>query len=182
MERAETGGVPGGAGAERCREKAREKLLSHIFPNFPETEEERAALEKAVDFQAEADLEGGDIPEAVEGFQIGHFRAELRKRRGGSSPVCPLARSVLLRHGLLYKGLEGRSRPVMAAERQEAEAAEDPLLPFALPLKRRTRDAWQRGRREDGNPPPRGIPPQGEPPLPGLPGKREMEEEKWRDS
>lgn len=153
---------------------AAELLLDYLFPNMPVTEEEKAAFEKAKTFQAEhmlsTDPELGDL----KSLQIGHWRVERQNERRGSGGICPMARSVLLRAGLCYRGLEGRCLPLPeapAAIQMPETPPEDPPLPPLRPgIQRHPRDKWP-ARPGKGNPPPRGIPPQGDPPLPGLPGK-----------
>lgn len=88
----------------------------YIFPNEPKTEEETEAFNKAVTYQIEHDKSQaekyGDIPEGVEAFRIGDFSMNFAEGVNGSglskNTICPAAYSVLLRAGLLYRGLEGR--------------------------------------------------------------------------
>ena len=71
---------------------------------------EADAFEKAVNYQAEyekAQDEAMDsLPDSVTGFKIGNFSATMEKRTG--KEISPEAYGVLLRAGLLYKGLDGR--------------------------------------------------------------------------
>jgi len=94
-----------------------ELMLGFLFPNTPRTKDEKAAFEKAVKYQlnhdktvAEASAEVvGAVQQGVKSFRIGEFSMSF-----GSSTtnhltrktICPYAYSVLLRAGLLYKGLE----------------------------------------------------------------------------
>ena len=113
------------------------------------------------------------LPSEVASFQIGHFQATLREGERGRNSLCPLAYGLLLREGLLYRGIEGRQEspvpPQMQEKMPEVTRPEmgglPPLKPGVRPVRR---DAWLPPRKVQGNPP-QGVPPQGEPPLPGLP-------------
>lgn len=93
-----------------------ERMYAYIFPNKPVTQEERDAFDQAVIWQYQHDLSAleaaGEIPSGVESFRIGDFQMafqdgtldmELNRRN-----ICPSVYGLLLRHGLLYRGVEGR--------------------------------------------------------------------------
>ena len=145
---------------DRFLEEAGDLILDYLFPNEPVTEEERAAFERARTCQAAYMQEQAGMGRA-KALQVGHWRVEQDIRRG-SSDICPRARSILLRAGLCYRGLEGRLH-------RQMPCVPRPCRPPRVP----ERDKWP-GRRTRENPPPRGIPPQGDPPLPGLPEKKEI--------
>ena len=86
----------------------REHLLGVIFPNTPVTPEERRAFLKALRLQRSWEEEQGQtLPAGIVSFEIGHFRAQTDgKVRRGASGLCPAAYAVLLRAGLLYRGVE----------------------------------------------------------------------------
>ena len=97
------------------RTRVRERLYAFCFPNVPHTADEQAAFEQAARLQyaheetARAALEG--MPESVTEFRIGDFQMRFGDSEGGgltARTVCPAAYGLLLRHGLLYRGAEGR--------------------------------------------------------------------------
>ena len=56
--------------------------------------------------------EAAQIPEGVKSFRIGEFEMDVKDGKsltGGK--ICPEAYGLLLRHGLLYRGVEGRRGP-----------------------------------------------------------------------
>lgn len=92
-----------------------DQMRLFIFPNSAETEEETEAFNKAVAYQiaheksrAEAFSE---IPDGANSFKIGDFSMSFEAGVNDSAlnrkNICPAAYSVLLRAGLLYRGLEG---------------------------------------------------------------------------
>ena len=95
----------------------REKLYAFIFPNMPRSQEETEAFEQAVKYQYEHEAtrerQTQDLPEGVKEFSIGDFSMTFEKGYSDSrltkKTICPAAYGVLLRHGLLYRGVEGRS-------------------------------------------------------------------------
>lgn len=97
-------------------ERMRERMYAFCFPNIPRTLDEQAAFEQAVRLQyaheetARAAREG--VPDGVQGFRIGDFQMSFAEWRGNgpltNATVCPAAYGLLLRHGLLYRGAEGR--------------------------------------------------------------------------
>lgn len=90
-----------------------ERMKLFIFPNEAETEEEQAAFEQAVQYQIAHEKtlleQHGEIPDGVNSFKIGDFSMtfEVGANRPGlnRNTICAAARSVLLRAGLLYRGL-----------------------------------------------------------------------------
>ena len=90
------------------RESVSAALSALIFPNTPHTQEELAAFDQAVSFQLEHLTSAPELPDGIESMQIGHF--QIRRSSGSGSSryggVCPAAYGVLLRAGLLYKGVE----------------------------------------------------------------------------
>lgn len=94
-----------------------EKMYAFIFPNHPCTQDEIAAFEQAVMFQytheaSRAMEQQEDIPNGVQSFSLGDFSMTFDKSfwdsRLNRKTICPSAYGVLLRHGLLYRGVEGR--------------------------------------------------------------------------
>ena len=87
-------------------ERARDKLLNFIFPNEPRGSAFEA-FERAVIAQAEWEkrteekLDG--LPPPVTGLRVGNFSATMKPRTGWE--LAPEARGILLRAGLLYKGV-----------------------------------------------------------------------------
>lgn len=95
------------------------RMMAFIFPNTPTTAAEKAAFDKAVIFQicheksAIAALQGQSIPSGVTGFRIGDFQMSFNGSgtdagRLTKQTICPSAYGLLLREGLLYRGVEGR--------------------------------------------------------------------------
>ncbi len=96
-------------------ERIREELYAFCFPNIPGDLETQAAFEQAARLQyaweENRSRERDDIPPWAESFQIGDFGMRLvPERQGGltARTLCPAAYGLLLRHGLLYRGAEGR--------------------------------------------------------------------------
>lgn len=95
-----------------------ERILAFMFPNVPATEHEKKVFDKAVRFQIahekmQTDLGGGaNIPQGASGFTISDFSMDFEKGANSSyltkSNMCSAAYGLLLREGLLYRGLEGR--------------------------------------------------------------------------
>lgn len=100
--------------AEKALMEDRMRLF--IFPNVPYTEEETAAFDKAVAYQIAHEKSMAEnfdgIPEGVEAFKIGDFSMNFGEGVNSSGltrkTICHAAYSVLLRAGLLYRGLDGR--------------------------------------------------------------------------
>lgn len=94
----------------------RERVYGYLFPNVPQTAAEKAAFEQAVLWQYEHDysllqrLNG--MPGGVESFRIGDFQMAFQEGVLDSAlnrkNICPSVYGLLLRHGLLYRGVEGR--------------------------------------------------------------------------
>ncbi len=163
-------------------ERARLFLESFMFPNRAQTRQEKDVLLQAARYQAAHELtlarEMPVLPGHVRSFQIGHFQMSMDPaERGSREDVCPSAYALLLREGLLYRGVEGRrvlhetpgggERREHAVQRVLDRFGSPPLRPGVRTGKR---DAWLPHRKPPpGNPPPAGIAPQGMPPLPGLP-------------
>lgn len=94
----------------------RDKMDAFIFPNIPRADYEIEAYNKAVRYQYEheasrqKELNDAGIPDGVTSFRIGDFSMSFED--GANSPflnmrtICPSAYGVLLRAGLLYKGVE----------------------------------------------------------------------------
>ncbi len=102
-----------GEATEAETELMEEQMRLFIFPNEVKTAEETTAFRKAVAFQiahekSEAE-QSGEIPNGASGFRIGDFSMtfEAGARAAGLNRknICPAAYSVLLRAGLLYRGL-----------------------------------------------------------------------------
>lgn len=94
----------------------RDKVRAFIFPNTPRTESQIEAFEKACTYQIAHEktiaAQCGDnaIPQGTESFKIGDFSMDFDVGSMGGAltkkTVCPAAYGVLLREGLLYKGVE----------------------------------------------------------------------------
>lgn len=93
-----------------------EKMRLFISPNTPVTEEQQTAFEQAVAWQIahekSIETQTGDIPDGVSSFRIGDFSMTFTDGANSAGltrkTICPAAYSLLLRQGLLYRGLEGR--------------------------------------------------------------------------
>lgn len=108
-----------GTPTEDETERMQERMKLFIFPNEvdEDDEEQVEAFSKAVAWQIvhekSAEEEAGEIPDGVTGFRIGDFSMDFGGEGYNGSgltrkTICPAAYSVLLRSGLLYRGLEGR--------------------------------------------------------------------------
>lgn len=94
----------------------RERLYAFCFPNVPRTAEERDAFEQAALLQyaheETARAQGNELPPGTQSFRIGDFQmsvdSEAAEGRLNRKTICPGAYGLLLRHGLLYRGAEGR--------------------------------------------------------------------------
>lgn len=100
-------------------EMMEDRISAYIFPNVPRTEEEKTAFNKAVLYQIAhektlADVLGEELshlPDGTTSFSIGTFSMSFGNGGYKNSAVltkesiCPYAYSVLLRAGLLYKGV-----------------------------------------------------------------------------
>lgn len=94
----------------------RARMNGYIFPNIPVTQEEQQAFEQAMRFQIEHErrqreaLSGVTLPDGTTGFTIGHFQMSFEQGALSSRltrrTVCDAAYGVLLRAGLLYRGVE----------------------------------------------------------------------------
>ena len=86
----------------------RAKMSGFIFPNVPISDFERAAFERAVNYQIEHERQR----RAAVGITIGHFSASFDDSaftgKLTRKTICDAAYSELLLAGLLYRGLEGR--------------------------------------------------------------------------
>lgn len=94
-----------------------DQMRLFIFPNTAVTEEETEAFDKAVAYQiahekSKAEAFGDvPIPDGTNSFKIGDFSMSFEDGVNTSGitkkTICPAAYSVLLRAGLLYRGLGG---------------------------------------------------------------------------
>lgn len=102
--------------SEHDLELLRDKMNAFIFPNIPVTAEETEAYDKAVQYQYEHEMtileqmnEVG-IPEGAASFRIGDFSMNFEDGVNTGTltmkTICPSAYGVLLRAGLLYRGVE----------------------------------------------------------------------------
>ena len=90
-----------------------ERMKLFIFPNEAKSEEEIEAFNNAVAYQIAHEkslqTQNGDIPNGVESFKIGDFSMNFEEGVNGTGltrkTICEAAYSVLLRAGLLYRGL-----------------------------------------------------------------------------
>lgn len=98
----------------------RERMYAFIFPNVPQSEAEIAAFDRAVEYQIAHEetiaSECGQLdvlqalPNGVSSFEIGTFSMSFgsgykKSATLDKNTICPYAYSVLLRSGLLYKGV-----------------------------------------------------------------------------
>ena len=94
----------------------KERMRLYIFPNAPATEDEVEAFDTAVAYQIAHDKsresQYDDIPDGVTSFKIGdfsmNFSGGVNDSKLTNKTICQAAYFVLLRAGLLYRGLEGR--------------------------------------------------------------------------
>lgn len=98
-----------------------ERIRAFIFPNVPRTPDEVEAFNKAVQHQIEhekaivesMDIEDVNLPNGVSSFHIGNFSMSFADDGYRNSAVltketiCPVAYGILLRSGLLYRGVDG---------------------------------------------------------------------------
>lgn len=90
-----------------------EQVRLFIFPNKAKTDAEVTAFNQAVAFQIAHEKsrqdQYGQIPDGVTSFKIGDFSMTFGEGSNKSgltqANICPAAYSVLLRAGLLYRGL-----------------------------------------------------------------------------
>ena len=98
------------------RTRVRERLYAFCFPNIPHTTEEQEAFEQAALLQyaheETARAQESELPPGTQAFRIGDFQmsvdSEAAEGRLNRKTICPGAYGLLLRHGLLYRGAEGR--------------------------------------------------------------------------
>lgn len=101
---------------EETLQLMRDRMYAFIFPNNPRTEQEKIAFETAVQYQyahdATAAIALAEVPQGVKSFNIGDFSMAFDEgwieSRLTRKTICPSAYGILLRHGLLYRGVEGR--------------------------------------------------------------------------
>lgn len=97
-------------------QRIQDKMTAYIFPNIVRNESEQNAFDKACMYQyyheATQAEKMKDIPDGAVAFKIGDFSmnfdqgwltSEINRKN-----ICPAAYAVLLRQGLLYRGVEGR--------------------------------------------------------------------------
>jgi len=104
--------VPTPTEEERSLMEAR--IQAFIFPNDPQTDEEKAAFDKAVEFQIAHEktamnaVGSASVPQGTKAFKIGNFDMTFEDGTFDGlltkKNICPAAYGVLLRTGLLYKG------------------------------------------------------------------------------
>ena len=104
--------------SEAMRELYRERMYAFCFPNVPRTQEEQTAFDAAVENQyyheasASMQSDASALPEGVTSYSVGDFHLTWEKgsntTRLTRATICPGAYGLLLRHGLLYRGVEGR--------------------------------------------------------------------------
>lgn len=105
-----------GEATEKETEMMEDRIRLFMFPNEAKTEAELEAFDKAVAYQIahEKSLQEqfGEIPDGATSFKIGDFSMTFGDGMTGGKltrkTICEAAYSVLLRAGLLYRGLEGR--------------------------------------------------------------------------
>lgn len=94
----------------------RARMDGYIFPNTAVTDAEKEALHAACLYQIEHErrqreaLEGERLPDGTTGFTIGHFQMAFAEGAISSRltrrTICDAAHGILLRAGLLYRGVE----------------------------------------------------------------------------
>ena len=97
-------------------ELMRERMYAYIFPNKPRDAAEEAVFEKAVLWQYRHDASAlaatGAIPSGTTSFRIGDFQMSFVRgaldQELNRNNICPSVYGLLLRHGLLYRGVPGR--------------------------------------------------------------------------
>ena len=97
-------------------EMMQDKVHAFIFPNTPVQPSQIEAFEKACLYQIAhektiaAQFEGSNLPNGTQSFRIGEFEMSFDADSMGNvltkKTICPAAYGVLLRAGLLYKGVE----------------------------------------------------------------------------
>lgn len=110
-----------GAPTDEEIEMMQERMHAFIFPNEPRTDDEKTAFCKAVQYQIAHEKTiastHGDLsvlqalPDGVSSFEIGTFSMSFgggykKSFKLDKNTICPYAYSVLLRAGLLYKGVQ----------------------------------------------------------------------------
>lgn len=98
----------------------RARMNGYIFPNVPVTQEEQEAFEAACALQIEHERHqreataGMQLPDGTTGFVIGHFQMTFgdgaMSSRLSRKTICDAAYGILLRAGLLYRGVEREGR------------------------------------------------------------------------
>lgn len=93
-----------------------DRMLAFIMPNTPGTDEEKEAFDKALRYQiahekTQSALAGETaLPDGTTGFNIGEFSMSFADGAVTGlftkRTMCPAAYGVLLRAGLLYRGIE----------------------------------------------------------------------------
>lgn len=140
---------PNRAVGQEEMERARDKLYAKIFPNTPTTPDQRDAFERAVTYQAEADAYANDafegLPRQVTSFHTGNFSATMEARTG--LEMCPEAYGILLRAGLMYKGLPAENEPPRRVSIGYVTSYEQPeqagLSPVHPGVQIRMGDTWK---------------------------------------
>ena len=95
--------------AQNALDGVRERLYAFCFPNVPATLMEQEAFERAAELQYAYEQETPPVPAGVQSFRIGEFQMTMAEGEGRMGrKICPEAYGLLLRHGLLYRGVEGR--------------------------------------------------------------------------
>ena len=90
-----------------------DRMKLFIFPNEAKSDEEIEAFNKAVAYQIahekSREEQYSEIPSGTESFRIGDFSMTFAEGANGTGltrkTICEAAYSVLLRAGLLYRGL-----------------------------------------------------------------------------
>lgn len=96
----------------------REKLYAFCFPNVPEDLQQQEMFDRAACMQYAWEQQQaqtmGTVPQGLKSIRLGDFSAELAADQAGGAltqkNMCPEAYGLLLRSGLLYRGVEGRCR------------------------------------------------------------------------
>ena len=95
------------AGDAALRQRVEARLYAAIRPNAPDTDERRAAFDRAVEYQAEYETRHGAALDAarrgVQSFSVGDYSEHYFEAQGGEAALCPETRAVLENAGLLKR-------------------------------------------------------------------------------
>ena len=92
------------------KEYIRERLCAYIHPNVAASDDEKKAIDNAVEAQLAYEKAQGDaeIPGNVQSFSVGNYSVTLAEPGGGAytkATICPAAWAILYNAGLLRRKL-----------------------------------------------------------------------------